>query len=148
MKIVLLKDVKGVGRKYDIKSVSDGYALNFLIPKRLAEVGTASALGRAERHKSEESATKKVHEDLLSKNIKSLEGVMVEMSGKANDKGHLFASIHGEAICKALKDQKGIDVLPEFLVLEKPVKEVGDHVIPVEVQDKKGAFTLTVKASE
>lgn len=148
MKIVLLKDVKGVGRKYDIKSVSDGYALNFLIPKRLAEVGTPSATGKAERMKSTDLADKRIQEDLLVKNLASLKGVVIEMTEKANEKGHLFASIHPETIILELKKQKGIDMLPEFLVLKKPVKELGDHEIPVEVQEKKGSFTLSVKASE
>lgn len=147
MKIVLLKDVKGVGRKYDVKNVSDGYAINFLIPKKLAEVGTSSATTRAEKQKSLDIADKKIQEDLLVKNLASLKGVTIEMTEKANDKGHLFASIHAETIVKELKAQKGVDVLPEFLVLEKPVKEVGEHEIPVEVQDKKSSFMLSVKAA-
>lgn len=147
MKVVLLKDVPGVGRKYDVKNVSDGYALNLLIPKRLAEIGTASSIGRAERMKSQNLTSQKIQEDLLLKNLASLNGVVVEISGKANDKGHLFASIHAETIVKELKAQKGIVVLPEFLVLEKPVKEIGEHEIPVKVQDKTGKFTLVVKVS-
>jgi len=147
MKIVLLKDIAGVGRRHDVKNVSDGYALNFLIPKRLAEIGTASAIGRAERLRSEEGAMRRVHENLVLKNFASLEGASIEVVGKANDKGHLFASIHPETIVAELKKQKGIDLLPEFLQLGKPVKEIGEHKIPVSGHGKAGAFTLVVKAS-
>ncbi len=147
MKVVLLKDVAGVGIKNDVKNVSDGYALNLLIPKKLAVAGTPSTIAHAERLKSEQAMERKVQEDLLFKNLSSIEGVKIEMSGKANDKGHLFASIHVEAIVAELKKQKGIDMLPEFLQLSKPIKEVGEHKIPVSVQGKTGGFTLVIKAA-
>lgn len=147
MKIVLLKDVSGVGRKHEAKTVSDGYALNFLIPKKVAEIATAQAIGRAERMKSQEGSEKKTQEDLLLKNIASLKDVVIEISGKANEKGHLFASIHADTIVKELKAQKGIDVLPEFLVLEKHIKELGEHEIPVKVQDKTATFKLIVRTA-
>lgn len=145
MKVVLLKDVAGVGRRNEVKIVSDGYALNFLIPKKLAEIGSAAAIGRAERLKSEEGALRRVHEDLVLKNLSALEGISFDISSKANEKGHLFASIHREDIAAELKKQKGIDILPEFLVIEKPIKEVGEHKIPVKVQDKSAMLTLVVK---
>ena len=147
MKIVLLKDIPGVGRKHEVKNVSDGYALNFLIPKKVAEIATANAIGRAERMKSEEGMEKKIQEDLLLKNLASLKDVVIEITGKANEKGHLFAGIHAESIVKALKAQKGIDVLPEFLALEKNIKELGEHEIPVRVQDKTGSFKLIVRTA-
>src|SRR3989338_9110107 len=134
MKVVLLKDVQGVGRKNEIKNVSDGYALNMLIPRKLAVMGTTATIAHAERVKSEQDTERKIQEDLLFKNLSSVEGVVVEMSGKANEQGHLFASIHTEHIVTELKKQKGVDVLPEFLQIEKPVKELGEHKIAVKVQ--------------
>ena len=147
MKIVLLKDVPGVGKKNEVKTVSDGYALNLLIPRKLAVIGTAAAIAHAERVKSEQDTERKIQEDLLFKNLSSMQGVVIEMSGKANEQGHLFASIHPEAIAAELKKQNGIDVLPEFLQLDKPVKELGEHKIPVSVHGRAGAFTLVVKPS-
>ncbi|MDO8564497.1 MAG: 50S ribosomal protein L9 [bacterium] len=145
MKIILLQDVKGIGRKFDIKNVADGYAINFLLPRKLAEPGTGSALERAEKRRKEEEVKAKVHADLLLKNVGALKGTTIEMSGKGNEKGHLFAAIHKEAIAEALKKQTGIDVLPDFIHLEKPVKEAGEHTIGVETGGKKGTFTLLVK---
>ncbi|MSU56039.1 MAG: 50S ribosomal protein L9 [Candidatus Taylorbacteria bacterium] len=146
MKVVLLKDIPGVGRRNEVKNVSDGYALNSLIPKKLAIAGTPATIAHAERQRSEEEAERKVQEDLLFKNFSSAQGVVIELSGKANEKGNLFASIHTEAVVEALKKQKGIDMLPEFLQLDKPIKEVGEHKIPVKVQGKTGSFTLIVKS--
>ncbi len=146
MKVVLLKDVQGLGRKNDVKNVSDGYALNQLIPKKLAVLGTPASIAHAERLKSEQDSERKIQEDLLFKNLASVEGVRVELSGKANEKGHLFASIHRETIVSELKKQKGVDILPEFLQLDKPIKEVGEHKIIFKVQGKTGGFILSVKA--
>jgi large subunit ribosomal protein L9 len=147
MKVVLLKDVAGVGRKNEVKSVSDGYALNMLIPKKLAMAGTAASIAHAERLASEAAAERKVQEDLLFKNLLATQGVVIEMTGKANEQGHLFASVQPSAIVAELKKQKGIDLLPEFLQITKPVKELGEHAIPVSVHGKAGAFTLLVKAA-
>ena len=61
--------------------------------------------------------------------------------------GHLFASIHPDAIALALKKQKAIDLLPEHLVLDAPIKEVGEHRISVKAQGRTGGFTLAVKAT-
>jgi len=147
MKIILLHDVAKVGKKYDMKNVSDGHALNLLIPQNLAVVATPSAVRRIEKLKSEDSAHKKVQEDLLLMNIKALDGLTLELSEKANEKGNLFAGVHKNEIIKAMKIQKQIDLLPEFIMLDKPIKEVGEHAIEIKVQDKKAKFTVSIKAA-
>ncbi len=148
MKIVMLKDVKGVGKKHDIKAVADGFALNSLIPQGLAEVATDKALARVTVIKKQEEAEKKIQADLLSKNIKSIHDAVVEVTVGANEKGHLFAGLHAAEIAPLVKASTQIDVAPEFLVLEKPIKEVGDHKIDVKVQGKTATFTLKVKAKK
>ena len=146
MKIVLLKDVKGLGKKHDIKVVADGYALNSLIPQGLAEVATGKVLAKVEATKKLEEAERKVKEDLLAKNLKSIHDTVVEMTVDANEKGHLFAGIHGTEIAPLVKEKTGIDLLPEFIDLDKPIKEVGDHKIDVRVQGMSASFTLVIKA--
>lgn len=145
MKVVLLKDVAGVGRRNEVKNVSDGYALNLLIPKKLAIIGSPSSIAHAERIQYEAEAERKIQEDLLFKNLSSMEGVRVEILGKSNEQGHLFASIHGETIVSELRRQRGIALLPGFLELDKPIKEVGEHRISVRIKGKTGGFTLVVK---
>lgn len=146
MKVILLKNVPKVGQKYDIKQVSDGYALNFLIPQKLAEVATVSAVKKVETLKAADASSRKVQEELLFKNLKQVNETKIEMSGKANDKGHLFSGIHKEEIVIALKTQAHLDLLPEFIDLSKPIKEVGEHKISVKVGDKSAEFGLVVKA--
>ncbi len=153
MKVILLKDIPSVGRRFDVKDVADGHALNFLLPQNMAETATEKALARLEKMKATHVETGKVKEDLLFKNIKSLDGVTVTITRPANEKGHLFAGIDAHQIVEAIKDQTQVDVAPEFIShekgsLEKPIKEVGEHKITVSVREKSAVFTLMVNGEE
>ncbi|TSC66929.1 MAG: large subunit ribosomal protein L9 [Parcubacteria group bacterium Gr01-1014_73] len=145
MKIILNQDIPKVGKKYEVKNVADGHALNFLIPRGLAVAATASALKKLEIAKTQLTVEKKVQENLLLKNLRTLDGAKIEIVEKANNQGHLFAGLHKEQIILALKKQTGLDVLPEFLILEKPIKEIGERTIEVKVQDKTAKFIILVK---
>jgi len=144
MKVIFLKNVPKVGKKYETKDISDGYALNFLIPKGLAEAATGGALKKLETLKSREAAEKQIQEDLLVKSLKEVEGKTVRITEKANEKGHLFAAVHKEEIIPAIFEQTRVQIHPDFLVLEKPIKEVGDHSIVIAVKDKKAEFVLSI----
>ncbi|MCR4311568.1 MAG: 50S ribosomal protein L9 [Candidatus Taylorbacteria bacterium] len=146
MKVILLKDVAKIGRKYDVKNVSDGHALNLLIPKGLAEVATPASLVKLEKLKKEDAGHKKVQEDLLLMNFKAIEGTTLEMSEKANEKGHLFAGVHKEEIISSMRKEKHIDLLPDFIELDKPLKEVGEHVVEIKVKDKTAKLKISIKA--
>lgn len=147
MKVILLQDVPNLGKKLDIKDVSDGHALNLLIPKNLVKPATAGALKQLEKEKALLAAERKIQEDLLLKNIKDLEGINLEITEKANDKGHLFAGIHKQEIAKWIKEKTRLDVMPDCIDLKEPIKQVGDFNITVLVQDKKASFKLLVKAA-
>ena len=145
MKVILNKDIPKVGKKYEVKNVADGHALNFLIPHGLAVAATVGALKKLEIAKTMVAVEKKVQEDLLLKNLKSLDGARIEIVEKANDKGHLFAGLHKEQIIPEIKKQTGLDVLPEFLVLDKPIKQIGEHSLEIKIQDKTAKFVVVVK---
>jgi len=145
MKVILLKDVKKIGKRYDTKDVSDGFAQNLLIPQGLAISATPEAVKRIGVLKSRMSAEDKVQEELLAKNIKSLESVVLTIVGKANDKGHLFAGLHNEAIAAELASQAHVQVDPTFIQLEHPIKEVGEYSVEVRAGGKSAKFKLVVK---
>jgi large subunit ribosomal protein L9 len=126
--------------------VADGFALNALIPQGAAEVATTKALARVDAVKKVEEAEKKIHADLLSKNLKSIHDATVEYTADANEKGHLFAGLHATDIAPLVKAQTRIDVLPEFIQLEKPIKEVGTHKIDIKVHGQNATFNLVIKA--
>lgn len=146
MKIILLKDVPKVGRRYDVKDVADGYARNFIIKNKLGEMATPKILAWVEREKSKIHAEKKLREDLLVKNLESLNGVTITLKEKANEQGHLFAGIHKPEIITAIKDATRLEVDADHLDMEKPIKTIGEHEIAVIVQGKKGKFKVVVEA--
>jgi large subunit ribosomal protein L9 len=145
MKIILLKDVAKLGKKHDEKTVSDGHGLNLLIPQGLAIAATPDALKRLEVTKSIAQGEQKVQEELLAQNIKSLEAVTLTISGKANDKGHLFAGLHRDTLAAELAKQARINVEPSFIMLENPIKEIGEHMIEVKAAGKSAKFKLVIQ---
>lgn len=145
MKIIFLKDVPRVGKKYEVKEVADGYGRH-LITQKIAEPATKEILARIQ-HKMESDATlKKVHTDLLMKNLEDLDGAVVKITGKANEKGHLFASIHKEEILTELKRSSGLDMNPDYVILDRPLKEIGTYEIPVNIEKHKVTFTVVVES--
>ena len=146
MKVILLDDIKGTGKKFDVKEISDGYAMNFLLPNKLAERATTERIKHLEELKQEQLEDGRVQADLLEKNLESLKKVQLEISEKASEKGGLFKGITPEVIVKELKSQVHIDLPVETITLAKPIKEVGDHVIDVQAGENKASFKLTVTA--
>lgn len=146
MKIILLKDIQKVGKKYDVKEISDGYALNMLIPKGLAVAATGEVMKRIELEKARDEGEKKVQEELIAQNLKNLDGTTVTMTEKANEKGHLFAAVHKPEIVSAIEKQSKLQISAEHIVLDKPIKEVGAHEINVKAGKVSAKFTLDIKA--
>ncbi|MDP2593670.1 MAG: 50S ribosomal protein L9 [bacterium] len=146
MKIMLLKDVAKVGKKFDIKNVSDGFALNSLIPKGLARAASKGAEKWVETEKKRIEEKMKVQGELLSKSMSDIEKLEIEIEGKASEKGHLFASIHKEEIAAKIKELSRFEISAEHIVLEHPIKEAGEHIVILKVGDRKAKIKLTVKA--
>ena len=146
MKVIFLKDVPRVGKKDDIKDVSDGYAQNFLFPRRLAIVATMQAVANLERQQKEIKIEREVQESLLLKNLEGIKDKIITMEGKANEKGHLFQAIHAKEISDAMHREHQAEISPEFIDLEKPIKELGEFTIPIKIKNKKSSFKLIVKA--
>jgi large subunit ribosomal protein L9 len=145
MKVILLKSVPKIGKKYDVMDVSSGFAMNSLFPQKLAELATPKGVKEL---KAAEEVERNVREDLLLKNLGDIAAASITIEGKANAKGHLFAGLHKAELIAALKEQARVDITEEYIVLDKPIKEVGEHKVEVKVQDKSAEFTLTVKATE
>lgn len=143
MKIILSQDITGVGRKGEVKNVSDGYARNFLLPNKLGQIATPSAIASAEKLKKQMEQDKDIQKDILEKNIQGLKGLKVQLKAKANEKGHLFSIIHPDEISKILKEEHRLDIPSKFIEIEKPIKELGEHTIKAKHQE----FILDVLAA-
>ncbi|MDP2788466.1 MAG: 50S ribosomal protein L9 [bacterium] len=147
MKIIFLHDVPRVGKKYEVKEVNDGYAMNFLIPRKLAETATSKALLNLEMQKKEIAIEREVQEELLNKNLEEIKGKTITLREKADERGHLFAQIHKKEVVEAMKTQHRADIGEEFIVLEKPIKAVGEFEVLIEIKGKKSSFKLIVEAT-
>ena len=134
-----------MGKKYDVKEVSGGYAMNFLLPRKLAEVATAKAVANLELRKKEIMIEREVQEDLLLKNLEEIKGKVLHIKAKRDEGGHLFSGIHAKEIVEAMASEHHADVSEEFIVLSKPIKQVGEFEIPIKIGDKKSAFKLVVE---
>jgi large subunit ribosomal protein L9 len=145
MKVIFLQDVPRVGKKHDIKEVNDGYAMNFLFARKLAEPATPSAIASLEKRKKNIEIEREVQEDLLLKNLEEIKGKSLTIKGKANEKGSLFKAIHKKEIVEEMKKQNHADISEEFIILEKPIKEVGEFEIPIKIKGKKSSFKLMVE---
>lgn len=144
MKIIFLKGVPSVGKKYEIKEVANGFGRH-LISTGAVEAATPEAVARIEKKMLADASQKKIHTDLLMKNLGDLSGVSITLRGKTNEKGHLFAAIHKDAILAELKVATHLDMHPDYVLLEKPLKAVGAYEIPVIIDDKKVSFTVVVE---
>ncbi len=136
MKVIFLQDVRGVGRRNETKDVSDGYARNFLLPNRLAEPATPAALRHLEEMKAAHDAADTALMKELAEAKKGIEGVILEFPLKADKSGAPFSSVNKDTILKALRDHKLVTTERVGIELKYPIKEFGDHVVPVDL--KKG----------
>lgn len=146
MKVIFLQDVPRVGKRHDIKEVNDGYVMNFLVPRKLAEVATPKAVTELEKRKKNIEIEREVQNDLLEKNLEEIKGKTITVEMKADEKGHLFKGIHNKELVAEMKRQHHADISEEFIALEKPVKEVGEFEIPIIIKGKKSFFKLIVKS--
>ncbi len=130
MKVIILKKVKGMGEIGSIKDVTDGYALNFLIPQKIAEPATAGNIARLKKKQATE--VKQIdHELILSqKKAKQLASIVIKIKGKCNSEGKLYSAIGIDHLADELK-AKGIDIEPRQINLTKPIKELGQYSIVI-----------------
>ena len=127
MKVVLLKDIKGKGKKDDVINVPDGYARNFLFPQKLAVEASAQTLSEV---KSKNEA-KEHHAQELLDNLnalaKKINGKTVTVSAKGGKEGKLFGSVTAKDIAQAIKDQEGEDIDKRKISLESDIKAFGTY---------------------
>lgn len=130
MKIILLQDVKGLGKKYEVKIVKAGYARNFLIPKGLAENVTEKSLKLIEIQKEIEE--KKATEELkkIQAFVSKVDGLEITISVKLGEEGQLFESITSQKIAEKLKIE-GFEVKKDQIILENLIKELGEFSVKI-----------------
>ncbi len=146
MKVVLLKDVKGVGKAHETVDAKDGYALNMLIPKKMAIAATAGAIKEAEARMRQVKERKDLDKRLLGQILATLAEARIVIKAKVNEKGHLYDAVGEEEIILAAKREAGAELPEGVIKLDKPIKEVGTFEIPVSAGEDFGKFSIIVEA--
>lgn len=136
MKVILLKDVKGTGKKGEIKEVSDGYARNFLLKKGAAVEATGTNMKELdEKAKSKERKELIAYEEAVLLG-KQMEEVNIVIEAKAGEGGRLFGSITSKEIAEQLKKQKNIDVDKRKISLDEPIRSLGSRFVNIKIHQK------------
>lgn len=146
MKVILTQDVKSVGKRGEVKNVSDGYARNFLLPKRVAVVASDSALSHEQdRLKTEASKFAKIL-DSAKVTATELEGKSVIVKSKAGKEGKLYGKITSKEIADAVKEQLGHDVDKRRIHIEDDIKTLGSYPISFKLHPEV-VVTVTVNVA-
>lgn len=131
MKVILLKNIKGLGNEGDIKEVAIGYARNYLFPQKLADEATADKIKLAEERKAKKVETAKAELEKSQAMASKLEGQAFEISARASEEGTLYASLSAAKIAAVLKS-KGFEVKKENIKASH-IKELGEYEIKVDL---------------
>ena len=129
MKVILQQDVRGQGKKGQLVEISDGYARNFLLPRKLAVPATAeniNTMKQQEKARQAQMAAEKAEAQALAEKLKSIQ---VKLTAKAGEGGRLFGAVTSKEIAEALSAQFGLNIAKTKLVLDEPIKSCGGYQI-------------------
>ena len=133
MKVILLSDVKGQGKKGEIVNVSDGYARNFLFPRNLAQEANAQNLNSAQVRQDAAAHKKAVEKKNAEELAAQLADRGVTIQAKCGSTGRLFGAITNAEIAEALSAQTGLDIDKKKVVLQNPIKELGAYTVTLKL---------------
>ena len=147
MEIVLLEDVKALGKKGEIVKVNEGYARNFILPKKLGVEANSKNLNDLKLKKANQEKIAAKQLAAARELGEKLEKASITLSIKAGDNGKAFGSVSGKEISKAIQDQLNLEIDKKKLVLPEPLKTFGTHEVPVKLH-KDVTAKLSVKVTE
>lgn len=147
MKVILLEDVKSLGKKGDLVDVNDGYARNCILPKKLGVEANSKNMNDLKLHKANEE---KIAAENLAK-AQEMKGIIeektIEVAIKPGENGKVFGSVSGKEIAQAAKEQFGFDIDKKKIVLKEAIKVFGMHEVPLKLHPQVTA-TLKVRVKE
>jgi large subunit ribosomal protein L9 len=143
MKVILLQNVPKLGQKGEIKDVNEGFARNSLIPRKLVKTATSAEIKKIRDEENRNKSMKQKVQNKAGNIIRQLNGREVEIKEKANEKGHLFAQVHLTEIADAIATL-GFDISEDWIILENPIKEIGEFEVPLQAYETKGKIKVVV----
>jgi large subunit ribosomal protein L9 len=149
MQVVLLKDIKQLGKTGELHNVADGYARNYLIPRRLAAAATASARQQAAEKVAAQVRQGRVEQERAAEQAAKMENIQLVFAAKAGEAGRLYGSITKADIAEKLAEETGMEVDRRKIVLDEPIKELGTSTVEVQLHSAVSTtVTVIVKAQE
>ncbi|MBI2050106.1 MAG: 50S ribosomal protein L9 [Candidatus Staskawiczbacteria bacterium] len=147
MKVILLKDIQELGKRYEVKEVKDGHARNFLIPKGLAKAATRKTLKWLEDQK--EIIEKEIEEDLkkTQEMASALDGLEINIPTKVGQEGQLFESVNSQKIADRLKEM-GFEVKKSKIILKEPIKTLGEFPVKINLEHNLEVEIRVIVAQE
>ena len=136
MKVILLQDVKALGKKGDIVNVNDGYARNAIIPKKLGVEATPKNLNDLKLQKQNEEKVAQEILDAAKELAKKIEEGKVEVKIKTGEGGRTFGSVSSKEIAVAVKEQMGYDIDKKKIQMKDSIKNLGTYIVPVKLHAK------------
>lgn len=148
MKVILLQDVKSLGKKGEIVNVNDGYARNFILPKKLGAEATAKNLNDLKLQKNNEKKVARENLDAAKELATELAAGKVELAIKVGEGGRTFGSVSSKEIAAAVKEQMKLDVDKKKIVLKENIKTLGTHIVNVKLHPEVTAELKVVVKEE
>lgn len=139
MQVILMEDVKSLGKKGQLVEVSDGYGTNFLLPKKKAILATKSNLNEFKQKEKAEEHRKELEYQAAQELAEKLKQIELKIPAKMGDNGKLFGSVTNKEIASEIEKQHGIKIDKKKIVLEDTIKNIGAHKITVKLHSKVAA---------
>ena len=148
MKVILLQDVKSLGKKGEIVNVNDGYARNFILPKKLGVEATGKNLNDLKLQKNNEKKVAQENLDAAKKLAAELAAGKVELAIKVGEGGRAFGSVSSKEIAAAVKEQMNLEVDKKKIQLKEAIKSLGTHIVSVKLHPEVTAELKVVVKEE
>ena len=133
MKVILLDNIKGVGKKDEVINAADGYARNYLFPKKLAVEANAENMSKLNNKKESVSYKKDVERQSAEEMAKKLKGIMLKIKVKAGENGKIFGGVTAKEISENLKSQYKFDIDKKKVELKETIKTLGEFNVPIKL---------------
>ena len=148
MKVILLQDVKALGKKGEVVNVNDGYARNFILPKKLGVEANGKNLNDLKLQKNNEAKVAQEHLDAAKKLAEELKAGKVVLTMKVGEGGRTFGSVSSKEIAEAVKEQMHLDIDKKKIQLKEQIKTLGTHIVSVKLHPEVTAeLNVSVKES-
>jgi large subunit ribosomal protein L9 len=145
---ILLKDVEGLGEAGTVVDVSPGYLRNYLAPRKLAQSATSASIAAAQRRLEQAESAAREQSERAQENVALLSKTVLTISHRAGDDGRLFGSVTAKEVADAVQQARGLKIDHRKVRLEEPIRELGTHMVEIEVSEGVTASVKTMVVEE